>query len=137
MVLPVVLAPVAGKTLRMMSYASEKMPLGVGWFTLVEIPLGIALCAAVWLIYQSLHGQSARRFAAVSLFLTSWLFFGLNTIVFDYAWPWKDLNEWTGRTPNQLIFVVCTIALTVTAIVCGWRRDDASRSDRVISEAPR
>ncbi|OHB80507.1 MAG: hypothetical protein A2W31_00745 [Planctomycetes bacterium RBG_16_64_10] len=125
MLLPIVAAPVAGKTLRMMSYDTEAIPLGVGWLTLVEIPMGIMLCAAVWLICRGARNQATNRFAAVGLLLTSWLFFGLNTVVFDCAWPWK---EWTGRTANQVIFSVCTIALTMAAVVCGLRRPAGNRS---------
>lgn len=128
MLLPIVAAPVAGKTIRLTSYLTEGISLGVGWLLLVEIPLGITLVAATWLICRSIQKQTANRFAAVALLLTSWLFFGLNTVLFDYAWPWE---EWTGRTPNQLIFGVSVIALTIAATVCGLRRSAETRIDNL------
>lgn len=126
MLLPVVTAPIAGKTLRMMCYATDTYSLGVGWFWLIEIPIGITLCVAAWLICRGMERMPAHRFAGVALLVTSWLFFGLNTVMFNFAWPWK---EWTGRTPNQLIFLIATLALTAAAIVWGVRTvaEDSSR----------
>lgn len=120
--LPIVVAPIAGKTLRTVCYRETLIPVDVGWFALVEIPMAVAVCGAVWLICGSLRDQPANRFAAVALLLTTWLFYGLNTVVFEFAWPWKALGEWTVRTPNQLIFSVCAVSLTLAAMWLGPRR---------------
>lgn len=117
MLLTIVIAPISGKTVRTASYANEIVSRSMGWLVLVGIPLALSLGVAIWLIYRSSRRQATHRFAAVGLLVTSWLFFGLNTVVFDYAWPWK---EWTFRTPNQLVFVICTILLTITAFIWSW-----------------
>ena len=77
------------------------------------IPVGITLCVAAWLISNSDGNQRASRFGAVALLVTTWLYFGLNTQFFHAAWPWE---QWTGRTPNQIINMICTIGLTSLAI---------------------
>jgi hypothetical protein len=123
MLLPVVAAPICGKTLRATSYEAQQLSQGLGWLLLVVIPLACLSCAAVWLIRKGIAGQSAKSFAAVTLLLTTWLYFGLNTVFFDFAWPWQ---EWTGRTPNQIIFGVCAVVLSFAAVVCGSRRPTVS-----------
>ena len=117
-VLPIVMAPIAGKTLRAMSYATDDVPPSVGWMLFVALPLTITLLTAIWLLWRGLRGERAHRFAAAALMVNSCLFFALNTVIFDYAWPWR---EWTFRTPNQLLFGIGTIALSVAALVC-WHR---------------
>jgi hypothetical protein len=42
-----------------------------------------------------------------------WLYFGLNFAVFQFPWPWA---EWTARTPNALVFLVCAAGLTWLAL---------------------
>ena len=116
MLLPIVAAPIVGKTLRNLTYESEEVSVGDGWFLIVQIPLAIMLCGAVWLICSGSKGQRAKSFAAIGLLLTTVLYFGLNTAFFRYAWPWE---EWTGRTPNQIIFSVCAFSLILAAAVCG------------------
>ena len=115
LLLPMVIAPVAGKTLRLVSYSMDSVPVGIGWFVFLAIPLAITLVVATWLIGRSIQEQRAGLFSAIALVVTGWLFYSLNTAVFDYAWPWK---EWTHRTPNQLIFTVSITALTLTALCC-------------------
>ena len=122
MLLPIVAAPIAGKTVRMMCYRTDAMHPIDGWLLLVELPLAIALVAATWAIGRSTRGASTGSFAAVALLFISWIFFGLNTVFFDYAWPWR---EWTGRTPNQLIFTACTLSLTAYAVARYVRRPEA------------
>ena len=125
MVLPIVIAPVAGKTLRILGSEAEGREFGLLWMTTISLPIAFALCVAAWLIYRSTRGQSATRFAATALLTGLWILFGLNTAVFDFAWPWI---EWTGRTPNQVIFGVSAICLTVAAIICACRKPVASGS---------
>ena len=122
MLFPMVAAPIVGKALRARVYQGDAMEPGFGWLFLVAIPMAVMVMAAIWFIVRSERGQSARSFAAIGLVITSWFYFGVNSVVFDFAWPWKDFIEWTGRTPNQLIFGVCTIGLTITAVVFAWPR---------------
>ncbi len=120
MLLPIVAAPIVGKTLRNLTYETQEVSLGDGWLMIVQIPMAIMLCGAVCLIWSGIKGQSAKSFAAIGLLLTTLLYFGLNTAFFRYAWPWA---EWTGRTPNQIIFSVCALSLVVASAVCGLRRE--------------
>ncbi|MCA9167016.1 MAG: hypothetical protein KDB23_05090 [Planctomycetales bacterium] len=112
LLLPIAAIPNCGKTLVMLSYNTDRIRPAVGWLTLVELPIAVATTLAAWLIVQSLQQQSARKFAAIALLATTVLYFGANTMVFDYAWPWR---EWTGRTPNQLLFSIAAISLTILA----------------------
>ena len=51
---------------------------------------------------------------AICLLVTTWLYFALNTVFFEFAWPWNE--AWTMRTPHQVIFAGCTGLLTVAAV---------------------
>ncbi len=112
--LPVVAAPICGKQLRNLVYdTSPAYSVEVGWVLFAMIPIGVSIVTAVYLISASLAGQKARAFSATALLVTTWLYFGLNTYFFHFAWPWQ---EWSGRTPNQIIFAFCTLCLTVAAM---------------------
>ena len=128
MLLPIVAAPIVGKTLRNLTYENELVSIGNGWFMIVQIPLAIILCGAVWLICSGIKRQSAKSFAAIGLLLTTLLYFGLNTAFFRYAWPWE---EWTTRTPNQIIFSVCALTLVTASAVCGLTRIIHARRARL------
>lgn len=112
MVLPIIASPIVQKTMHAFHYGNPKLSLSTSWMLVATIPLCVLLYAATALIQQSDRNPPARRFAAMSLLLTAWLYFGLNTVFFDFAWPW---NTWGGRTPNQFYFMVCVIGLTILA----------------------
>ena len=112
--LPIVAAPILGKTVRQLAYKSEEILPELGWLVYGEIPIAVMICAAVFLIAAGIKGQSSRQFARVGLLLTTWLFFGVNYAFFLFPWPWAD---WTGRTFHGTIFAVCALCLTVTALV--------------------
>jgi hypothetical protein len=114
--LPIVALPIAGKTLRELSYESADMARPLGWILLFIIPLVVTTGLARWLMYRGQAGQSSRTFARVGLLATTWLYFGLNLCFFRFPWPWE---AWTGRTPSGIIFAVCALA---------HRRGDLSRS---------
>lgn len=114
LVLPVVAAPICGKQMRSIVFSKDANYLPEpSWVLFVMIPMAITLVVSAWLISESIRGTRARSFAAVALLTNLWIFFGLNTFFFDFAFPWR---EWTARTPNQLIFAVCTLSLTGLAI---------------------
>ena len=115
MTLPIVLIPIAGKTVRELVYASPEVTPLIGWTVYLTLPLVVALLTAWWLFRQR-DVQTAGRFAAVALLVNTWIYFALNLAVFRYPWPWQD---WTGRTPNGLIFFVCAVGLTIAVIVYG------------------
>jgi len=118
MLLPMVAAPIAAKVLRNVCYQEQFLALETGWLVLIAVPIVLLITAATWLICQSLKKQSAKNFAAISLLLTTWTYFALNTVQFHFAWSW---DEWTTRTPNQIIFGSFTIVLTLAAIGYGTR----------------
>jgi hypothetical protein len=119
-VLPIVAVPIAGKTLRELSYNTAEVSPTVGWTVLVVAPVGVALVAALWFATAGKRGQSARSYASIGLVLVTWLYFGLNFRFFRLPWPWQ---EWTGRTPSTIIFLVCSLALTAAAVGFGRRRE--------------
>ncbi len=121
LLLTIVAVPIMGKTLKELCYKTDSVPLSVGWLSFVEIPMGIMLLAATMLTLKSLKNQSARAFASISLILVVLLYFGLNSAIFEHAWPWEPVKEWTGRTPNQLIFMVCAGCLLLTAMIYGTK----------------
>ncbi|MCU0961635.1 MAG: hypothetical protein MUF48_16185 [Pirellulaceae bacterium] len=112
--LPLVALPIAGKTLRDLSYRHDDVPLLIGWIILAVVPVGTAAAASWWLAWRGGRGQRAADFARVGLLVATWLYFGLNWAFFRGPWPWQ---KWTGRTPSGLIFTVCAVVLTLGA----WR----------------
>lgn len=118
MLLPIVAAPIAGKTFRNLVIQSEELTPIVGWTLLVELPLAVMLAGAIILIWHQRKGYSARTFAALALALCTVCYFRLNTMFFHGAWPWLD---WTGRTPNQTIFTLFAAALFCAALIQGTR----------------
>lgn len=128
----VVAAPIMGKQLRNLCYSeSPSVSLSVGWLCYVMIPTALLLVLAAWLIAKSMSGQRSRTFAAAALLATTWLYFGLNTAFFEFAWPWKPVTEWTGRTPSQLIFSVCAVSLTLASIVALKQQQRRAHSDNL------
>ncbi len=117
--LVIVAVPIAGKTLRELAYEHSEVTLQFGWITLVLLPLGVMLAAALAFAAAGKRGQSARPYASIGLLLATWLYFGLNFGFFRIPWPWE---AWTGRTPSAIIFFVCSIGLTLAAIVFGLRK---------------
>ena len=114
--LPLVALPIAGKTLRELTYHSEGLSRPWAWLVLFVVPLTLASVVALWLARQGQAGSSARTVARVGLLFTTWMYFGLNFFFFRFPWPWQ---EWTGRTPSGIIFTVCALGLTTAAIGCG------------------
>lgn len=117
----VVAAPIIGKQLRVISYPENPAyPLTVGWLIFALIPAAVLLTVFAWAMDRQNRGISSCRYSAVLLATVTWLYFGLNAFFFNYAWPW---DEWTARTPNQLIFMVCTGALTLAALTTMVKRN--------------
>ena len=107
--LPVVLVPIAGKTVLELAYANQEVSMWTGWGAYFALPVAISLLVA-WTLARRQDQQSAGRFAAIALFVNTWIYFALNLAFFRYPWPWR---EWTSRTPNGLIFFVCAVGLTL------------------------
>jgi hypothetical protein len=120
--LPIVAVPIAGKTLRELAYNNAEISKPAGWILYVAIPLAVMLTAALWLAHKGKQGQTSHPLASVGLLLTTWLYFGLNFAFFRVPWPWQ---EWTGRTPSGIIFMICTLSLTAAAVVLRTQHTDA------------
>lgn len=118
LLLPTVAAPIVGKTFRNLVVQSEALAPVNGWSLLVELPMAFMFFGAVVLIWQQRNGHSARSFASIALTFSTLCYFRLNTLFFHGAWPWL---EWTGRTPNQTIFIICAAMLLTAALVQGTK----------------
>ncbi|MFH1737828.1 MAG: hypothetical protein ABIH23_02385, partial [bacterium] len=113
MVFPVTLLPIAGKTVYELVYQKSAIDPTLGWLVYLVIPLFLAIAAAVRFGRQPATRQTGRDFARFALLLNTWVYFYLNYAFFRYPWPWAD---WTGRTPNGIIFTVCALGLTAAAL---------------------
>jgi hypothetical protein len=113
MSLPIVAFPIAGKTLREMSYYNQEIPLAYGWSLLFVLPVVILTITAVYLARRGLHGDNGQSFERWSLLLTSWTYFVLNYGFFRFPWPWEPP---TNRTPNAIAFAICLLFLTLACL---------------------
>ncbi|HPA45377.1 MAG TPA: hypothetical protein PK395_06395 [bacterium] len=113
LVLPVTLVPIAGKTIKELVYEKPAIDPTLGWIVYLIIPLLIALAVSIWFAQKGMAGQIGRDFTRRVLLLNTWMYFFLNFAFFHYPWPWA---EWTGRTPNGIMFTICAIGLTVAAL---------------------
>lgn len=119
LLLPITTLPIAGKTLRNLTYEEKLMPVDPGWVFYFVLPLIFTAIAAAQFASKADRNRAALPFLRSSLLLTTWLFFILNLAFFRYPWPWW---EWTRRTPNAFVFTVCALGLTVFALT---RRETA------------
>jgi hypothetical protein len=117
--LPMLALPIAGKTLRQLSYQTDQIPVLPGWLYYVVAPMLIMLAAAWWLARRGRRGQSGRTFSRWALCLATWFYFVLNFAFFEYPWPWRAP---TGRSISAAIFTLCAVTLTVGALTYGWQR---------------
>lgn len=129
--LPIVTLPIAGKTVRQLIFGenatpasswpsairelifADASPAEVGWDVYLVFPLVIATLVAIYFSGRSHRDREHSWFPCIGLCIATWLFFSLNFAFFHVPWPWL---EWTGRTPNGLIFLCCAICLTLAAI---------------------
>jgi len=118
---PVVAAPICGKSLRAFVYGSTQVTGGDGWLWCAAVPMAVLSYAAIAFLLRGQSRERAGRFAAQGLLLATWTYFLLNTVFFDFAWPWQ---EWTGRTPNQILFMVCAVVISAFCLRALRREDD-------------
>ena len=101
---PIILMPIAGKTVKYLVYGQEGAALGGGeWLIYFCLPLTSAIALAWWLIVRQAKLTAHTLIVPVLLF-GAVVFFGLNYAFFNFPWPW---SEWTSRTPNGIIFTIC------------------------------
>jgi hypothetical protein len=115
--LPITLLPIAGKTVRYVVYQSKLLEWPAGWAYCLIIPMAIAfLVSLYWSERPRLFGNG-HLFSRSLLILTAWTYFLLNFAFFHFPpWPWADFNAWTARTPNNFIFSICLLGLTLGAL---------------------
>ena len=112
--LPITLLPIAGKTLRMLVYGGgDRIDPSVGWLACFILPLLLATILAVWFVRQARPQGEHPAFIRTALLFCTWVYFGLNFAFFDFPFPWED---WTGRTPNAVLFFISAAGLTLTAL---------------------
>ena len=111
--LPVILAPIAGKTVSALAYRGDRIGAVGSWLAYLIVPLALVSVAAFWFAKKSEAGQTGRAFTRGALLLCTWVYFFLNWAFFDFPWPWA---EWTGRTPNGIVFAVCALGLTALTL---------------------
>lgn len=123
--LPIVLVPIAGKTLKSVCYERELFSIELGWILYVVVPVLVTLTGALMLArgYQNPHGGGTV--GRWTLLLMSWVLFALNFAFFEFPWPW---DPWTGRTPSAIIYVVCLVVLTAAALFAGRGRKETGDS---------
>jgi len=110
--LPITLLPIAGKTLRQLVYEQSAISPVPGWCLYFFLPLSIATVMA-WVCHRtSKVSKSAELPFRWLLAASTLMYFGLNFAFFRFPWPWK---EWTLRTPNALVFTLCTLVLLISA----------------------
>ncbi|MBT5927338.1 MAG: hypothetical protein HOH33_12030 [Verrucomicrobia bacterium] len=114
--LPVTLLPIAGKSVRYLVHESKLLDWPIGWVSCLIIPLTIAFFVSLYWAERPRLLSNGRMFCRSLLALTAWIYFLLNFAFFHFPWPWADFNEWTARTPNNLIFLICLLGLTLGAI---------------------
>ena len=115
--LPITLMPIAGKTVRYLGYQEATVAPQVAWTIYWVLPVLVALLVAV-LLFRQRDNWRAPTFAAIALFVATWLYFALNFAFFHYPWPWQD---WTGRTPSAIIMLVDAVGLTIGSVYYGRR----------------
>lgn len=113
MCLPVVAFPILGKTAAALGWFAPGHEEFGCWF--VALPLVALLAAAIYFGRTQpprptpVPGPGALPFLRPTLIGLTWLYFGLNFLMFQCPWPWES---WTVRTPNALVFLTCALALT-------------------------
>ena len=121
---PLVTLPIAGKTLRELHYRAEpavRIGREVGWLVYIILPSLVAVLLAFFWARQkrSVRGTGILPEVRTGMIVITWLFFALNWEFFRRPWPWQD---WTGRTPNGVIFLVFSVCLTLAALFVRDRR---------------
>ena len=117
-VFPVTLLPIAGKTVKQLVYKESAINLSMGWIIYGIVPLITVTVVALWFARQTKTKNTGYCFTRMGLLLCTWMYFTLNYAFFHFPWPWA---EWTGRTPNGIIFTVCAVGLSLAALFGGRR----------------
>ena len=124
--LPIVLIPIAGKTVREVVHNEPSIGSTSGYIVYLVLPLIVATVTAFILGQRFRDRPSARTFSSWALLLATWTYFGLNFAFFRFPWPWQT---WTSRTPNGLVYLVCSLFLTWVALKIPTQLGEESAAD--------
>jgi hypothetical protein len=111
--MPILILPIAGKTVRELVYKESAIGVLPGWLLYFVLPMCGACLLCLYLIRLCNAGADGRRLGAWLLMSGAWCFFLLNYAFFRFPWPWQT---WTGRTPSGIIYLICIGSLTAAAI---------------------
>lgn len=117
-IFPITLIPIAGKTLRNLAIDNHEITLPLGATVYVAVPLVLFSILAAYYANKPQDQKSGQSFARIGLLTTGWMYFLLNYAIFRFPWPWE---EWTGRTPNGIIYAVFIFCLTIAALFLGLK----------------
>jgi hypothetical protein len=122
--LPVTLAPIAGKTFVQLVLTERFTDPIVGGVCFLLIPMTLTIVLAAWSGSVERRSGPAAAPAARVLLTAAGLIYSLNFAFFHLPWPWA---AWTYRTPNNLYFTVALLALSALA-VSRWHGTNSSKS---------
>ncbi len=115
---PLLALPIAGKTLRELSYRTDMVAAAAGWIWLFVVPMAVMIAAALLFLKLQRRGQSGRSFARWGLLTATWFYFSINFTIFKWPWPWASL---TFRTYSGYVMFAFAVILTLAALTWGWR----------------
>ncbi len=114
-----VLIPYAGKTARDLVIRYGELDWPTAWGALVIAPLVAMLGWAGYWASAAAARRPAEPMLRWSLLLTTWLYFGLNFVIFRWPWPWSV--QWNHRTPSAAIMFALAATLTLAVL---WPREN-------------
>jgi len=98
----VTVLPIAGKTLRKLSYQEHYLSTTTGWVLCFALPIATAIGMAIWLHRRGEQKSPDATAIGGLLVYAILVYFGLNWLIFYHPWPWEP---WTGRTPSAVLFL--------------------------------
>ncbi len=120
------LIPYAGKTARDLAFRSQELDPLVALGGLVVFPV-LAMLGWTFLGAASRRQRGAAEpLLRWSLLGLTWLYFGLNFVIFRWPWPWSV--QWNYRTPSAAVMLLLAATLTLAAL---WPQERRSREQGV------
>lgn len=117
--LAVTALPIAVKTTQGLVNESHWATPLAGTGLCLWLPMAAVLAAALWFASGDRPERASVSFTAPALILACSIYFCLNFAIFRLPWPWAT---WTIRTPNAMVFALCTVLLVGRAVWAGRSR---------------
>jgi hypothetical protein len=115
---------ISGKTWLAFQNAYPDFPLNRGLFLIVALPLTLSILVGFYFSSRRDRDADASRYSAFGLLWSSWLYFTLNTIFFEFPLDW---TTWGGRTHSQIIYTIQVLLISLITISL-WIRSAARAS---------